>query len=121
VIGRTIPLPKVLDASWKLPEVPYPEGVVQDQKSGLQTQETRSDHADSQAAHNLKSRRGGGSLRRPLDVAGTARPYQQAGAPSWSTAAFGALAIGPVKMPQFIGVLVTAGFVIVAFQPAASM
>jgi hypothetical protein len=36
------------------------------------------------------------------------------------TAAFGAFANGPVKMPQFVGVLVTAGFVIVAFQPAAS-
>lgn len=63
---------------------------------------------------------GGGSLRRPLDVAGAARPYQQAGAPSLVTAAFGAFASGPVKMPQFVGVLVTAGFVIVAFQPAAS-
>ena len=46
--------------------------------------------------------------------------YQQAGAPSWVTAAFGAFASGPVKIPQFCGVLVTAGLVIVAFQPAAS-
>ena len=56
----------------------------------------------------------------PLRVLAAARPYQQAGAPSLVTAAFGAFANGPVKMPQFVGVLVTAGFVIVAFQPAAS-
>ena len=50
----------------------------------------------------------------PRDL--TSRP----GAPSLVTAAFGWFASGPVKMPQFVGVLVTAGFVIVAFQPAAS-
>ena len=55
-----------------------------------------------------------------LPAAGSPRPYQQAGAPSLVTAAFGAFATGPVKMPQFVGLLVTAGFVIEAFQPAAS-
>jgi hypothetical protein len=45
--------------------------------------------------------------------------YQQAGAPSWVTAAFGALATGPVKTPQVVGAVVTAGLVTVALQPAA--
>ena len=64
------------------------------------------------------SKKGGGSLRRPLRSA-FAQAYQQAGAPSWVTAAFGAFAMTPVKTPQFFGLLVTAGLVIVAFQPAA--
>ena len=47
MIRRTIPGPKVLDASWKLPEVPYPEGVVQDQNQGSKPRNSRGNHTNS--------------------------------------------------------------------------
>jgi len=47
VIRRTIPGPKVLDASWKLPEVPYPEGVVQDQIRAPKPGNSRRIHTNS--------------------------------------------------------------------------
>jgi hypothetical protein len=43
--------------------------------------------------------------------------YQQAGAASWVTAAFGEFATGPTKIPQVNGETVRAGFVMVAVYP----